>query len=168
MRKGNDNYIKLLSMSKKDQKRWILELIEKNDENRSSVARFFNLPKSTFFDRLAALKIEKKFNSTENYKQGVYKYNIGEAYCVYVLKNSSYPGMYKIGKTKNLKKRLTSLNCASPSPFEIVKVVRCFDEKQSLRIEHKLHKRFRNNQCRSGREFFNLTNKEIVEIGRCI
>jgi hypothetical protein len=88
---------------------------------------------------------------------------------IYVLTNSAMPGLVKIGKTTNLKKRIRDLSSPSgvPVSFELeyacqVKNSKC-DE-----IEKALHTAFKPQRLNTGREFFRINPVQAIAILKVI
>jgi hypothetical protein len=80
---------------------------------------------------------------------------------VYVLSNESMPGVYKIGKTLNIRERLRQLDSTStPTPFKVELLLQC--ENHDL-IENKMHKIFNNLRIRANREFFKVDLASLEE-----
>jgi len=81
--------------------------------------------------------------------------------CVYIIKNNSWPGLYKIGRTSNFIDRLKTHNhggSSYPHYYEVEKIILCFQDYK--KVEKKIHihfKSFRINQ----KEFFKLTSTQI-------
>jgi len=79
---------------------------------------------------------------------------------IYILVNEAMPGYIKIGRTKNLEKRIRSLDTTSvPLPFE------CFyacTVRDSEFAERQLHDAFLDHRVRSSREFFELSPDRVV------
>ena len=78
---------------------------------------------------------------------------------VYVLTNTSMPGIVKIGLTKNIKDRLLNLSSrtAVPTPF---KLYRAIEVKDMFKVEKQLHNYFRKQRTNSQREFFTISPEE--------
>jgi hypothetical protein len=80
---------------------------------------------------------------------------------VYVLSNESMPGVYKIGKTLNIRERLRNLDSTStPTPFKVELLLQC--ENHDL-VESKMHKIFNNLRIRANREFFKVDLASLEE-----
>lgn len=74
---------------------------------------------------------------------------------IYLLRDSI--GLYKIGFTKDLNKRLKSLHTACSTDLEIIAT---FQTKHKRKVETSLHNRF--NYKRVNREFFDLTYEDEI------
>ena len=73
---------------------------------------------------------------------------------VYILTNQSHPSYIKIGKTTNLRQRLSSLDSTGvPLPFECYYAVEVDD---MSKVEKLLHHSFDKYRVRKNREFFEL------------
>ena len=79
---------------------------------------------------------------------------------VYVLTNAAFDGYVKIGKTRNLKQRLRSLdNTSVPLPFRCVYAVEVYNEAE---VERLLHQTFADNRTRTTREFFEVDAQRVI------
>ena len=78
---------------------------------------------------------------------------------VYVLTNTSMPGIVKIGLTKNIKDRIINLSSrtAIPTPF---KLYRAIEVKDMFEVEKQLHNYFKKQRTNSQREFFTISPEE--------
>ena len=74
---------------------------------------------------------------------------------IYLLKVSS-DGIYKIGVSKNVEKRVKQLQTGNPEPIEIVKT---FLSQYPYKIENVLHRRFKTNNVQG--ECFYMSEKDI-------
>ena len=77
-------------------------------------------------------------------------------YSGYVYIITSEIGLTKIGKTEDVKKRLSQIDGASPCKVDLY---HCQFVKNSKEVESILHKRFRDKRVKG--EWFNLDNEEI-------
>lgn len=78
---------------------------------------------------------------------------------VYIITDGDF---YKIGVSGNFKKRLASLNTASPRKLKIV-ATRFFEERQlALTKESSLHEKY--SMFRVNGEWFNITENEVIRI----
>ena len=79
---------------------------------------------------------------------------------VYVLTNTSMPGIVKIGLTKNIKDRISNLSSrtAVPTPFELYRAI---EVKDMFEVEKQLHNYFRKQRKNMQREFFSISPEEI-------
>lgn len=78
---------------------------------------------------------------------------------VYVLTNTSMPGIVKIGLTKNIKDRIINLSSrtAIPTPF---KLYRAIEVKDMFEVEKQLHNYFKKQRTNFQREFFTISPEE--------
>ncbi len=76
--------------------------------------------------------------------------------CVYILECQ---GLYKIGKTTNLKARLLAIQAMNPFPLKVIHVIP--SERYGI-VEKALHKIF--SSKRLGGEWFELSSEEINEV----
>ena len=65
------------------------------------------------------------------------------AHCVYFFKNA-LAGLVKVGVSGRFRARARSLNSACGVELEVLGVIRCKSEFESLRLERRIHHRFRN------------------------
>lgn len=88
----------------------------------------------------------------------------GEGNCwVYVLSNSTIPGLYKIGYTKDTpENRAKEISKATgvPSPFIVEWAFQCFDGEN---LEYEVHKYLDKYRENSRREFFKVTLGEAKD-----
>jgi hypothetical protein len=85
---------------------------------------------------------------------------------VYVLKNESMPGIYKIGfTTKHPKERMESLSQATacPTPFDLLAYFGC---ERPHEVEREIHQRLKNSRVNHAREFFRADPSDILELVR--
>lgn len=68
---------------------------------------------------------------------------------VYFIQDGKGKGGYiKIGKAKNIKNRLESLQIGNPRKLTLMAAIRCKTCKEALKIEKELHHRFRKHHIR--------------------
>lgn len=75
---------------------------------------------------------------------------------VYILKADF--GVYKIGRTKDLERRLRDFRIF-PKEFELVHSIACEDE---VKVEKELHERYKDKKVRN--EWFELTDSDIEDL----
>lgn len=82
---------------------------------------------------------------------------------VYILKNQSMPGLYKIGFSANPVARAATLSAVSavPTPFEVVHTIDCVTERQARRAEAAVHFILEYDRVSFSREFFSLGHENI-------
>lgn len=100
------------------------------------------------------------FNNFINYKsyQGAKK--VGDEGVIYIISNPAMPGLVKIGKTINLEQRMNNLyKTGVPLPFRCVyaKKVKNYSE-----VERKLHKGLNSHRENPNREFFRISEEEVI------
>jgi hypothetical protein len=79
---------------------------------------------------------------------------------VYVLTNPAMQGYVKVGRTRNLEKRMKELdNTSTPLPFECAYAV---DVDNPEEVELLLHDAFADGRTRSTREFFEVNPERII------
>tara|TARA_B100001059_G_scaffold226776_1_gene255710 strand:+ start:930 stop:1394 length:465 start_codon:yes stop_codon:yes gene_type:complete len=97
-------------------------------------------------------------------KRGIYnKKGEGDQW-VYVLKNSSMPGLYKVGYTKlTPDERAKQLSNATgvPVPYEVAWAYRCFNGEL---LESEVHHAMKPYRVNNQREFFRIRLGDIQEI----
>ena len=81
--------------------------------------------------------------------------------CVYLLrhKGERLKPYVKIGFSKNLSKRLKSLETASPTGIDIIQV---YYSKSARKIEQHLHRKYSSKQ--TNLEWFELSHEDLVDI----
>lgn len=75
---------------------------------------------------------------------------------VYLIKSNNY---FKIGKTKNIKQRISSLQTSSATHIELIHTIKTSNYHK---IEKELHKKFENQHIKG--EWFNLSEEDIEYI----
>jgi hypothetical protein len=82
---------------------------------------------------------------------------------VYIMKNESMPGLYKIGFSSDPAVRATGLSASSgvPTPFEVIHAIDCITERQARRAEASVHFILEYSRVTSSREFFALDHENI-------
>lgn len=82
---------------------------------------------------------------------------------VYIMKNESMPGLYKIGYSAAPKVRAAGLSAASgvPTPFEVIHHIDCMTERQARRAEASVHFILEYSRVTTNREFFALAHENI-------
>ena len=97
-------------------------------------------------------------------KRGIYnKKGEGDQW-VYVLRNSSMPGLYKVGYTKlTPDERAKQLSNATgvPVPYEVAWAYRCFNGEL---LEGEVHHAMKKYRVNNAREFFRMRLGDIQEI----
>jgi hypothetical protein len=93
--------------------------------------------------------------------------NIVEGY-IYVISNPEFPRYVKIGRTKNVVKRIKKLSTGVPVPYKLLHSELVIDD---ILVENELHKTF--NHLRASGEWFKITDinkikKQIVDIQESI
>ncbi len=86
---------------------------------------------------------------------------------VYVVSTNTYQdsNFYKIGKTNNIKKRLSSLSTSSPDEFIIIQLYKC---NNNTEIEKFLHQYFDEKRVNKNREFFKLSLNDLFSIEKLL
>lgn len=85
------------------------------------------------------------------------------SFYVYVLENPAMDGLVKIGKTKDMSKRLADLfKTGVPFPFKPIFVLECQTLEKMDEVERKLHAAFRRDRVNSRREFFKTDSETIA------
>jgi hypothetical protein len=83
---------------------------------------------------------------------------------IYAVKSVAFPGLIKIGRTQNMKERLSQLNTScAPAPFVVVAVSPTLDNVRDERIAHE----FFSLQRREG-EFFSVPELEVMDFFKTI
>ena len=78
---------------------------------------------------------------------------------VYVLTNTSMPGIVKIGLTKNIKNRITNLSSrtAVPTPFKLYRAIKV---RNMFEVENQFKEYFHEKRTNPQREFFTISPEE--------
>ena len=84
---------------------------------------------------------------------------------VYVFTNPLMPGYVKIGRTKNIEKRMKTFNTAAPERYECAIAVDVAPRSAST-LERALHKAFNTDKTSSSREWFEMDPERVVAILR--
>ncbi len=77
---------------------------------------------------------------------------------VYAISNGQ---SIKIGKANNPQQRLKELQTGSSVPLVLIKVIKCWDSAEALRLESALHRHFKN--YRQHLEWYSITNVDVSE-----
>jgi predicted XRE-type DNA-binding protein len=81
---------------------------------------------------------------------------VTNAGCIYVLSSTRSNGLFKIGRTLDITKRISSLNCGSPDPLKLVHSILSDDP---VSAESIIHKKF--SAKRTKGEWFALNETDI-------
>lgn len=83
---------------------------------------------------------------------------------VYAVKSAAFPGLIKIGRTQNMRERLSQLNVScAPAPFVVVAVSPTLDYVRDEKMAHE----FFSSQRRKG-EFFSASESAVKDIFKTI
>ena len=83
---------------------------------------------------------------------------------VYAVKSAAFPGLIKIGRTQNMRDRLSQLNTScAPAPFVVVTVSQTLDYVRDERMAHD----FFSSQRMEG-EFFSVPESEVIDFFKTI
>lgn len=83
---------------------------------------------------------------------------------VYAVKSAAFPGLIKIGRTQNMRERLSQLNTScAPAPFVVVAVSPTLDNVLDEKMAHD----FFLSQRREG-EFFSVPESEVIDFFKTI
>lgn len=105
------------------------------------------------YTKFASKTVDKANNETTMKNQGMPHTDY-----VYATKSAAFPGLIKIGKTQDVKQRLSQLNTAcAPAPHVIVAVAPTFNHSRDEKVAHA----FFSDKRRAG-EFFELDDTEVV------
>ena len=82
---------------------------------------------------------------------------------VYCLINISMPGIVKLGRTENIKQRISNLSSrtAVPTPFQLYRAIKV---KDMFDIENKFKDYFHEKRTNPQREFFTISPEETDPI----
>lgn len=83
---------------------------------------------------------------------------------VYVMKNASMPGLFKIGRSGVPARRALELSSVTgvPTPFEIVATVECVSPERAQRVEAIAHAMLASWHINVRREFFELDHENMA------
>jgi len=121
---------------------------------------FFSVPANQQLDQKGNRMYSAGFNNFITYKTSQGSKQVGSEGIIYIISNPAIPGLVKIGKTINLEERMKTLFSSSvPLPFRCVYAKRV---KNYSQVERKLHKGL--NSCRENpnREFFRISEEEVI------
>lgn len=69
--------------------------------------------------------------------------------------------LLKIGKARDVEKRLKQLQTASPYGLYVLATIKCRDDKHAFRVEHAAHEVFRAKRVRQNGEWF-MGHKRVL------
>jgi hypothetical protein len=121
---------------------------------------FFSIPKHKNLDQKGNRRYSAGFNNFISYKSSQGSKKVGNKGIIYIISNPAIPGLVKIGKTVNLEKRMKQhFNSSVPLPFRCVyaKKVKNYSE-----VERKLHKGLKSHRENPNREFFRISEEEVI------
>lgn len=78
---------------------------------------------------------------------------------IYIVKNEAFPNTVKIGRTKNLSRRLDELNQIIPTQWHLVK---SYQVENSAYVEKFIHDALVNTRLMTNREFFSTEGIDII------
>jgi hypothetical protein len=79
---------------------------------------------------------------------------------IYAARNEYFPGLVKIGMTRNsVSRRLTNLSCSLPADFELICEAYVANPEA---VEATIHLHFANARVRANREFFRIGEAEAI------
>jgi hypothetical protein len=132
----------------------VLLLIPKEDSESTSKVDV----KSIISNEMSRLthNSEKSVDSIKNKKE-----------IVYILSNSSMPGLLKIGRTnRSVDERLKELNNTSlPTEFFVEHIIKTRDSKF---LEKMIHKNFEKHRVNDNREFFRINHEIVIKYAESI
>jgi hypothetical protein len=76
---------------------------------------------------------------------------------VYFVKTKVYPQMLKIGKAKDVQRRIAELQTGCPYPLELVGSLKCNSERHALGLEQAAHRLFKRSRSRG--EWFEYSRR---------
>ena len=135
-----------------------LEEIRSTEELENIKRDYFLNPINKDLDEKGNGMYSAAFNKFITYKSSQGSKPIGNKGIVYIISNPAMPGLVKVGKTINLEARLQSLYSSGvPLPF------RCVYAKDDMYSEErKLHKGLNSHRENSNREFFRISEEEVI------
>ena len=149
-----------LDLSEQNIVQMTLEEINSTEELEIIKKDYFLNPENKELDEKGNGMYSAAFNKFITYKSSQGSKPIGNKGIVYIISNPAMPGLVKVGKTINLEARLQSLYSSGvPLPFRCVyaKEVGSYSE-----VERKLHKGLNSHRENSNREFFRISEEEVI------
>ena len=137
-----------------------LEEINSSKQLEELKQDFFSIPANQDLDQKGNRMYSAGFNNFISYKTSQGSKQIGNEGIIYIISNPAIPGLVKIGKTINLEERMKTLfSSGVPLPFRCVyaKKVKNYSE-----VERKLHKGLNSHRENPNREFFRISEEEVI------
>ena len=137
-----------------------LEEINSSEQLEKLKLDFFSNNENKELDQRGKQMYSAGFNNFISYKSFQGSKKVGNEGIIYIISNPAIPGLVKIGKTINLEDRLKTLfNSSVPLPFRCVyaKKVKNYSE-----VERKLHKGLNSHRENPNREFFRISEEEVI------
>jgi len=139
-----------------------LEEIEDCEKLEKIKNDYFSIPENKDYDEKGNRMYSVAFNRFISYKKTQGSNPVSNEGIIYILSNPSMPGLVKIGKTSDLKKRMASLyKTGVPEKFKCVfaKKVKNYSE-----VEKLLHNGLLDKRINPNREFFKISEKQVVDL----
>jgi hypothetical protein len=122
--------------------------------------QYFNIPEHKESNQIGKNMYSAAFNRLIDFRQSHGSQSISNEGIVYIISNPSMPGLVKIGKTNDLKKRMGDLfKTGVPLPFRCVYAKKV---KNYSSIEKKLHNGLQSRRVNDNREFFRIAEDEVI------
>ena len=163
--KSVKNYVGVISkidsyFKKQNSNHLPLEEINSSEQLEKLKLDFFSNNENKELDQRGKQMYSAGFNNFISYKSFQGSKKVGNEGIIYIISNPAIPGLVKIGKTINLEERMKTLfNSSVPLPFRCVyaKKVKNYSE-----VERKLHKGLNSHRENPNREFFRISEEEVI------
>lgn len=121
---------------------------------------YFEISENAELDQRGNGMYSAAFNKYITFMRSQGGKSVGKEGVVYILSNPAMPGLVKVGKTINLQDRMRSLfTTGVPLPYRCVYAKKVRDCSE---VERKLHKGLNSHRENANREFFRITEEEII------
>jgi len=138
-----------------------LEEINSSEQLEKLKLEYFSVTENIELDKRGNRMYSAAFNNFISYKTSQGSKQIGNEGIIYIISNPAMPGLVKIGKTINLENRMRqhSSSSAIPLPFRCVYAKKV---KNYSQVERKLHKGLNSHRENPNREFFRISEEEVI------
>jgi hypothetical protein len=121
---------------------------------------YFLIPENKELDERGRRMYSAGFNRYIYFRENQGDVPVSNEGIVYIISNPAMPGLVKIGKTSNLKSRMSSLfSSGVPLPFRCVYAKKVKDYSF---VERKLHSGLRQYRENMNREFFRIPEEDVI------
>tara|TARA_B100000787_G_C16126873_1_gene265416 strand:+ start:47 stop:949 length:903 start_codon:yes stop_codon:yes gene_type:complete len=138
----------------------LLEEINSPEKLEELKQEYFSDSSNKDLDKRGNRMYSAGFNNFINYKSSQGAKKVGDEGIIYIISNPAMPGLVKIGKTINLEQRMNSLfNSSIPLPFRCIYAKKVKNYNQ---VELKLHRGLNSHRENPNREFFRISEEEVI------